>query len=72
MAAGGLIRRAVRAYGEQADREAEELRGLLKALAATHQETVRQLDRTEHKLDETLAYLAGAGTQKRPKAKPHP
>ena len=60
ISAGELIRRAVRAYDEQADTEAEELRGLLEVLAATHQATVGQLDRTEHKLDETLAYLAGA------------
>ena len=49
---------AVQAYDEEAEMEADELRGLLTVLAATHQETLRQLDRAEHKLDEKLAYLA--------------
>jgi signal transduction histidine kinase len=59
ISAGELIRRAVEAYDEQAESEAEELRALLKVLASTHEETLRQLDRTEQKLDATLAHLAG-------------
>jgi hypothetical protein len=59
ISAGELIRRAVQAYDEESEMEADELRGLLTVLAATHQETLRQLDRADHKLDETLAYLAG-------------
>jgi hypothetical protein len=46
--------------GRQSDVEAEadELRALLSVLAATHDETMRRLEHTEPKLDETLAYLA--------------
>jgi hypothetical protein len=56
---GEFIRRAVRAYDENAEEEAAELKGLLSLLAATHEETVRQLDQAERRLDETLTYLAG-------------
>ncbi len=60
ISAGELIRRAVEAYDEQAEAEAEELKGLLSVLAATHAETLRQLDLAERKLDDTLTYLARA------------
>lgn len=56
---GELIRRAVEAYDEDAETDAAELRTLLSVLATTHDETLRRLDLTERKLDETLAYLAG-------------
>ena len=59
ISAGELIRRAVAAYDESVQAEAEELKALLALLAATHEETLRQLDRTERKLDDTLTYLAG-------------
>lgn len=59
ISAGQLIRRAVEAYDEQAQAEAAELRELLAVLAATHEDTLRQLDRAERKLDATLAHLAG-------------
>jgi hypothetical protein len=55
---GQLIRRAVEAYDESAQNEAEELRALLALLATTHAETLRQLDHAERKLDDTLAHLA--------------
>jgi hypothetical protein len=58
ISAGELIRRAVAAYDQQAQAEAEELRGLLSLLAATHEATLRQLDLAERKLDDTLIYLA--------------
>ncbi len=58
ISAGELIRRAVEAYDERAHAEAEELRALLSLLAATHEETLRQLDRAERKLDDTLTHLA--------------
>ena len=60
ISAGELIRRAVAAYDEQAQAEAEELKGLLSVLAATHAQTLRQLDLAERKLDDTLTYLAHA------------
>ena len=62
ISAGELIRRAVQAYDEATKIEAEELRGLLTVLAATHRETLRHLDRAGHKLDLTLAYLANKPT----------
>lgn len=52
----------MQAYDEATKIEAEELRGLLTVLAATHRETLRHLDRAEHKLDLTLAYLANKPT----------
>ena len=55
---GQLIRRAVEAYDEFAQSEAEELKGLLALLATTYAETLRQLDHAERKLDDTLAHLA--------------
>lgn len=58
---GELIRRAVEAYDEDSEAEATELRALLSVLATTHDETLRRLDQTERKLDETLAYLASTG-----------
>jgi hypothetical protein len=61
ISAGELIRRAVEAYDEQAQAEAEELKALLRVLAATHAETLRQLERAERKLDATLSDLAGTG-----------
>jgi hypothetical protein len=60
ISAGELIRRAVEAYDEHAQAEAEELKGLLALLASTHTETLRQLDLAERKLDDTLTYLASA------------
>lgn len=60
ISAGELIRRAVEAYDEQAQAEAEELKGLLTLLADTHAQTLRQLDLAERKLDDTLTYLASA------------
>ena len=56
---GELIRRAVDAYDAETLREAGELRALLDVLAATQEETLRQLDRTERKLDATLQHLRG-------------
>ena len=58
---GELIRRAIEAYDEDTKAEAAELRALLSVLAMTHDETLRRLDQTERKLDETLAYLASTG-----------
>jgi hypothetical protein len=60
ISAGELIRRAVEAYDEHAQAEAEELKGLLSLLASTHTETLRQLDLAERRLDDTLSYLASA------------
>ena len=59
ISAGELVRRAVEAYDEKAAEEAAELRGLLGVLASVHAETLRRLDATECKLDNTLAYLQG-------------
>lgn len=61
ISAGELIRRAVEAYDVETQAEAEELQALLRVLAATHAETLRQLVRAERKLDDTLSELAGAG-----------
>lgn len=58
---GELVRRAVEAYDEGAAGEATELRDLLDVLAGVHAETLRRLDATERKLDDTLAYLRGQG-----------
>ena len=59
ISAGELVRRAVEAYDEGAADEAKELRDLLGVLAGVHAETLRRLDATERKLDDTLAYLQG-------------
>lgn len=61
ISAGELIRRAVEAYDVETQAEAEELRGLLRILAATHEETLRQLEQAERKLDATLSDLPGTG-----------
>jgi hypothetical protein len=57
---GELIRRAIDAYDESDQAEAKELAALLEVFRTTHAETMRQLDQTERKLDETLAYFAKA------------
>ncbi len=54
---GELVRRAIEAYDEKAADEAAELRELLGVLAGVHAETLRRLEATERKLDDTLAYL---------------
>ena len=59
LSAGELVRRAVEAYDAEAAGEAAELRGLLDMLVGVHAETLRRLDATERKLDDTLAYLQG-------------
>ena len=53
-----LVRRAVDAYDLADQSEAEELRALLDLFKHTRAETLRQLDRTDRKLDATLAGLA--------------
>lgn len=53
-----LVRRAVDAYDETGDGEAEMLKALIEAFRTTHAETLAQLDRTDRKLDETLAAVA--------------
>ena len=58
ISAGELVRRAVAAYDERAADEAAELRTLLDQFSHTHAETLRRLDATERKLDETLAALS--------------
>ena len=57
ISAGELIRRAMQAYDEATKIEAEELRGLLTVLAATHRETLRHLDRAEHKIPDRPSEL---------------
>lgn len=57
ISAGELVRRAVSAYDANDAAEAAELRVLLDQFSRTHAETVRRLDATERKLDETLASL---------------
>lgn len=57
ISAGELVRRAVAAYDDRAAGEAEELREVLQQFSRTHAETLRKLDATERKLDETLAAL---------------
>jgi hypothetical protein len=57
ISAGELVRRAVAAYEEGTETEAQELRTLLSLLSTTHAETLRRLDAAERKLDETLASL---------------
>jgi len=57
LSAGELVRRAVDAYDEDAQREAEELRVLLDLWALTHAATMRELDRVERNLDDTIAEL---------------
>ncbi len=59
ISAGELVRRAVEAYDEEAADEAAELREWLGVLAGVHAETLRRLEATERKLDDTLAYLQG-------------
>lgn len=59
VSAGELVRRAVEAYDEDTAREAEELRALLRVWACTHETTMRELDRVERKLDDTLSQLRG-------------
>ncbi len=58
VSAAELVRRAVEAYDEQAVQEAAELRELIDVLAHTHTETLRRLDATERKLEDTLARLS--------------
>lgn len=53
-----LVRRAVDAYDIADQTEANELRALLALFHATRSETLAQLDRTDRKLDATLAALA--------------
>lgn len=57
ISAGELVRRAVAAYHVDAGTEATELRALLDVLGATHAETLRRLESTERKLDDTLGAL---------------
>lgn len=57
ISAGELVRRAVSAYDIDSAAEEAELRALLDRFAVTHEETLRRLDATERKLDETLASL---------------
>jgi len=53
-------KRALDAKATRAGRiSAKELRDLLGVLAGVHAETLRRLDATERKLDDTLAYLQG-------------
>ena len=59
ISAGELVRRAVAAYDEADQAEAAELKSLLELFLVTHQTTLRRLDDSERKLDETLDYLAG-------------
>lgn len=47
----------MQAYDEATKIEAEELRGLLTVLAATHRETLRHLDRAEHKIPDRPSEL---------------
>lgn len=54
---GELVRRAVSAYDEGTVEEAAELRELLRLFADVHAETLRRLEASERKLDETLDYL---------------
>ena len=58
ISAAELVRRAVDAYDLADQSEAEELRALLDLFKRTRAETLRQLDRTDRKLDATLAGLA--------------
>ena len=60
ISAAELVRRAVSAYNLGTEGEAEELRQLLAAFQTIRAETLRQLDRTDRKLDATLASLAQA------------
>ena len=59
ISAGELVRRAVDAYDEQAAAEAAELRALLGVLAGVHTETLRRLEASERRLDDTLVHLRG-------------
>lgn len=54
-----MVRLALDAFGDEAAREAAELRRLLDALGIVHSETLRRLDMTERKLDDTLSHLRG-------------
>lgn len=60
VSAGEVIRRAIDAYDETDQLEAKELERLLQVFHTLHATTLQQLERTEHKLDETLAALAEA------------
>ncbi len=55
-----LVRRAVRRYDprEEPQQQEAELRSLLELFAASHAETLAQLDRTDAALDAALAYFA--------------
>jgi hypothetical protein len=55
-----LVRRAVRRYDPQEEERQEEaeLRSLLALFAASHAETLAQLDRSDAALDSALAYFA--------------
>jgi hypothetical protein len=57
LSAAELVRRAVAAYDFADQDEAKELAELLDLFKRTHAETIRQLDVTDRKLDETLATL---------------
>ena len=57
ISAGELIRRAVDACDAPNLREAAELRARLDVVAVTHEETLRQLDRAERKLDASLTQV---------------
>jgi hypothetical protein len=61
ISAGEFSRRAIDAHDEPIQAEAAELKRLLSLLATTHAETLRQVDQTERKLDDALAYLANLG-----------
>ena len=55
---GELVRRAVTAYDEGGTAAEEaELRGLPRLFTEVHGETLRRLEASERKLDETLDYL---------------
>ena len=57
---GEFIRRAAAAYNAETARDEAELAALLPLLRATHVETLRRLDATERRVDETLALLEAA------------
>jgi hypothetical protein len=57
ISAAELVRRAVAAYDFGDRHEAEELSAVLDLFRRTRAETLAQLDRTDRKLDETLAAL---------------
>jgi hypothetical protein len=55
--AGELVRRAIAAYDPATSAEAEELRALLATFRAGHTEALAQLEHTERRLDDALAWL---------------